>query len=313
MRVAIVGYGSLGHALKKEIEKSPHELVGVFTSHEEYVGEEKIYGRKAICEYKDKIDTVLIATSSLVNAETDTAELLLSFNTVDSFDVHKRILKRKSELNAIGKRSEKIAIVSAGWDPGLLSVFRALAKISVASQNVNTFWGYGKSLGHTSAIKRIAGVKNAVQYTCPIPEAAELARASDAHLCNTERHRRICYVAAEDGADKERIKNEILGTKEYFEGYDTEISFISESQLLAEHSFDGHSGEVIATGDGTATSASFDLKIKMQSNPAFTAKIMISYLNAINCLQNEGKFGAFTPLDIPLSALISQEIMNEIV
>lgn len=313
MRVGIVGYGNLGRALRCEIEKSEHTLVGVFTSHKEYTDEITVYDRSRIEEYKNSIDTLLIATSSLKNVESDTKELLRCFNTVDSFDIHKRIMQRKNELDEIGKSSGRVAIISAGWDPGILSLIRAIASISLRAENINTFWGCGKSLGHTSALKQISGVKNAVQYTVPIESAISEAENTDAHLDDIKRHKRICYIVSEKNADRERIKNDILALEDYFSGYDTEIRFVSEDELRLEHSSNAHCGEVIATEKCESINASFDTKITMSSNPIFTARIMISYLNVINYLQNKRKFGAFTPLDIPLSMLISSDIASSIV
>lgn len=313
MRVGIVGYGNLGRALRREIEKSEHSLVGVFTSHKEYTDGIKVYDRAHIYEYKEHIDTLLIATSSLKNAESDTRELLRSFNTVDSFDIHKRIMQRKNDLDGIGKSSGKVAIISAGWDPGILSLIRAIGSISIRSENINTFWGCGKSLGHTSALKQIRGVKNAVQYTVPIESSISKAKNADAHLDDTERHKRICYIVVEKNADKEKIKSDILSLEDYFLGYDTEIHFVSDDELCLKDNSNGHCGEVIATEKIESINASLDAKITMSSNPAFTARIMISYLNAINYLQKEHKFGAFTPIDIPLSMLISDDIISRIV
>ena len=313
MRVGILGYGNLGRSLATELEKTDHELVGIFSRRKVIYEKHKILKREDIFNYKNQMDAVLIATGSLTDVEADVMELLPHFNTVDSFDMHKRIPSYKQKADRSAKENGRIAIISAGWDPGLLSVARAMAKISVGAENINTFWGIGKSLGHTSALMKIDGVKYAVQYTVPNDESLTLAKNTDAKLTDADRHRRECFIVPNPTADREKIEEAIKNMDGYFKGYETLVHFIDESEFLRKHNKSNHRGEVISTEISGGEKTQFDLKIKIPSNSDFTAKIMISYLNAINYLQNNRYFGAYTPLDIPMSFLIDEKSYIEII
>jgi diaminopimelate dehydrogenase len=310
MKIGILGYGNLGRSLACELQKTDHELVGIFSRRAVTDERYKVKRRGKLLDYKDEIDTLLIATSSLSDVEADTAEFLPYFNTVDSFDIHKKISAYKAKANALAKDLGRVAIISAGWDPGLLSVARAMAKISVGAENINTFWGIGKSLGHTTALKKVEGVRCAVQYTVPKEKSITLAKNTDAKLTSEDCHVRECFIVPESNADREKIGKTIKNMDGYFKGYDTVVNFISESEFMLKHSKNSHRGEVISTKISGGEITQFDMKIKIPSNSDFTAKIMISYLNAINYLQNNGFYGAFTPLEIPMSLLISEKTQN---
>ena len=313
MRLGILGYGNLGKALAKEIKNTPHELVAVFSRRRVYESGVNILPRESISDYYGMIDVMLIATKSNTEVEADTMNLLPHFNTIDSFDMHQKIPEYKAKVDTISKSNSRISIISAGWDPGILSIVRAIAKISVGAENINTFWGIGKSLGHTTALMSIEGVKQGVQYTVPIPESKALAKNQDANLSDTARHRRECFIVPKAFANKKEIEEKIRNMDGYFKGYETAIHFISESDFLLNHNRDFHRGEVISTSIKKGEKTAIDMKIKISSNSEFTAKIMISYLNAINCLQNIKKYGSYTPVDIPLSLLIDDETYTKII
>ena len=306
MRVGILGYGNLGRALAKGIGNTDHNLIAVFSRRKIYEEKFKILPRSELENYKDKIDVLLVATSSHSDVEADIKLLLPYFNTVDSFDNHKKIPSYLSELKSIAEKYNRVSITAAGWDPGILSIARVMAKISIGADNVNTFWGVGKSLGHSALIKSIPGVKYAAQYTVPKDQSVTLSKNMDAGLTDTERHFRECFIVAEPNADLGKIESLIIGADGYFKGYDTAITFISESEFLLKHNRDFHKGEVISTKIKDESKASFDMKIEIPSNSAFTANIMISYINAMDYLQKHALFGAYTPLDIPMSYLISE-------
>ena len=313
MRVGILGYGNLGRALVKGIWNTDHTLVAVFSRRKIYEEKINIIPRSELEEHKGKIDVMLIATSSHSDVEEDSKSLLPYFNTIDSYDNHKKIPTHFSSLNSIAKKNSRVAITAAGWDPGLLSLARMMAKISTGAENVNTFWGAGKSLGHTAIIKSIPGVKYAAQYTIPKDQSIKLSKNTDATLADTDRHYRECFIVPEPSADRGKIESQIRSTDSYFKGYDTSITFITESEFLLKHNKDFHRGEVIATKIKDENKTSFDLKVDIPSNSVFTANIMISYINAIDYLQNHAIFGAYTPLDIPLSYLISKNEYNDII
>lgn len=313
MRVGILGYGNLGRALAKGIENTDHTLVAVFSRRKIYEERINILSRNEFEKYKDKIDVMLIATSSHSDVEEDSKTLLPYFNTIDSYDNHKKIPSHLSLLNSIAKKNSRVAIIAAGWDPGLLSIARAMAKISTSAENVNTFWGVGKSLGHTAIIQSIPGVKYAAQYTVPKDRSVMLSKNIDVNLTDSDRHYRECFIVPEPSANREKIESQIRSVDGYFAGYDTLVTFITESEFLLKHNKDFHRGEVIATKIKDENKISFDLKLDIPSNSAFTAGIMISYINAIDYLQNHADFGAYTPLDIPLSFLISENEYKHII
>ena len=307
MRVGILGYGNLGKALVKELKNTSHTLVAVFSRRKIYEESFRILPREDIYKYVGDIDALLVATSGYSATSNDTKEFLPCFNTIDSYDNHQSIPARLEELTAVARRNNRIAITAAGWDPGLLSVARALAKISVGAENQNTFWGPGKSLGHTSLLMSIDGVKYAAQYTVPKDESVTLSKNTDASLISSDTHYRQCFIVPDPSADLKKIESQIRGIDGYFKGYDISVSFITESEFIWKHNKDFHRGEVIATKINSENKTSFDLKLDVPSNSAFTASIMLSYINAIDYLQKRALFGAYTPLDIPMSLLISRE------
>lgn len=313
MRVGILGYGNLGRALKKGIENTDHSLVAVFSRRKIYEEKIKILPRGELESYRDKIDVILVATSSYSDALEDVKSILPHFNTIDSYDNHKNIPSYLSELNSIADKYGKIAIAAAGWDPGLLSIARVMAKISTGAENVNTFWGAGKSLGHSAMIKSIPGVKYAAQYTVPKDECINLSKNTDAALTDFDRHYRQCFIVPEEATDLGKIESRIRETWGYFKGYDISITFVTESEFLLKHNKDFHKGEVIATKIKGENKTSFDLNLDIPSNSTFTASIMLSYINAIEYLQKRAIFGAYTPLDIPMSLLISRENYGEFI
>ncbi len=313
MRIGILGYGNLGKALVKELEGREHTLVGVFSRRRIYEDRVKMIPKEDIADYAGKIDLMLIATSSHSDAASDSCELLPHFNTLDSFDNHKKLPRHLSRLKDLAEKNKRVAITAVGWDPGLLSLARAIAKISIGAENVNTFWGAGKSLGHSSVLANIEGVKYAVQYTVPKERSVTLSKNADAALSDTDRHYRECFIVPKDGANREKIEYTIKNTDGYFRGYDISVNFITESEFLSKHNKDFHRGRVISTRIKDQKKTAFDLNLEISSNAAFTARIMCSYINAIDYLQKRHLFGAYTPLDIPMSLLISGEDYNKFI
>lgn len=313
MRVGILGYGNLGKALAREIKNTEHELVGVFSRRTIYDNVATMLEREKIPDYYGKIDTMFVATKSITDVERDVTFLLSNFNTIDSFDLHEKIPGYKEKTDLLAKKNKHVSVISAGWDPGILSVVRSIAKVAIDANHINTFWGIGKSLGHTTALMSIDGVKHAVQYTVPILEAKTLAKNQDAKLTDFQRHRRECFIVPKPFANKKHIEEKIKNMKGYFKGYDTIIHFISESDFMLNHQRDFHRGEVISTSIKNGDKTTLDMKIKIPSNCEFTAKIMIFYLNAINYLQNNQLFGSYTPLDIPMSLLVDKETYIDII
>ena len=233
-----------------------------------------------------------------------TPEYVKYFNVVDSFDTHAKIPQHFANVDEPAKASGKIGMISVGWDPGMFSIARAYAEAILPTGSTYTFWGKGVSQGHSDAIRRIAGVKDAKQYTIPIESAMERVRAGEnPKLTTREKHLRDCFVVAEEGADLERIEKEIKEMPNYFDEYDTTVHFISEEELKENHSAMPHGGFVIRSGNTGNNTQIIEYSLKLQSNPEFTGSILVAYARAAARLNERGYYGAKTAFDIPLSML----------
>ena len=232
-------------------------------------------------------------------------EMLANFNTVDSFDTHAKIPAYFDAMNKVAIENGKLGIISVGWDPGIFSISRMLFGAILPNGTDYTFWGEGVSQGHSDAIRRINGVKNAIQYTVPKTDALDLVRSgANPNLTTREKHSRVCYVVAKDGADLKAIESEIVNMPNYFADYDTEVNFITEDELKLNHSKMPHGGFVIRSGDTyTENKHVLELSIKLDSNPQFTSSVLTAYARAIAKMSKEGRKGALTVFDVPISYL----------
>ena len=321
MRIGIVGYGNLGRGVESAVRQNPDmELVAVFTRRPpESVkirteGVSVFHVDEAI-KMKDKIDVMIICGGSATDLPVQTPFFAEHFNVVDSFDTHARIPEHFANVDAAAKKGGKIAMISVGWDPGLFSLNRMYAGAILPDGNDYTFWGKGVSQGHSDAIRRIDGVKNAKQYTIPVPEALDAVRAGkNPTLTTREKHTRECFVVAEEGADIARIENEIKTMPNYFSDYDTTVHFISEEELLRDHSGIPHGGVVLRTGKtgfNKEHSHVIEYSLKLDSNPEFTTSVIVAYARAAFRMNNEGCVGCKTVLDVPpayLSARSPEEL-----
>ncbi len=305
IKTGIVGYGNLGRGASLALERAGDiECVGIFTRRapKEIVPaiNVPVYPVEKLAEFKGKIDVLLLCGGSSTDLPSTTAGYLKDFNTVDTFDTHAKIPEYFDRLNKIGLENNTLAGISIGWDPGLFSVARAYFGAVLPDGKDYTFWGKGVSQGHSDAIRRIKGVKNAIQYTIPVEAAVNAVReGKDPILTTREKHTRECFVVAEDGADKERIEREIKEMPNYFSDYDVTVHFISEEELKKEHSGLPHGGHVIRTGRTGDTRHTLELGLNLCSNPEFTGSVLVAYARAVARLYKEGKRGAVTVLDIP--------------
>ena len=318
IRIAINGYGNLGKGIESEISKSQDmELVGIFTRRNPKDLNVKlavpVLKSEEIKEWTDKIDVVIMCGGSATDLPIQVPEMAKLFNTVDSFDTHATISEYFERVNSNAIASKKLSIISGGWDPGMFSVMRTYFDAILHNGNLYTFWGKGVSQGHSDAIRRIEGVKNAIQYTIPIEEAMERVRSGENPILTTkEKHLRECYVVAEDGADLEYIETKIKTMPNYFEEYNTIVHFISEEELIQNHSKMSHGGFVIYSGEtGKKNKHILEFSLKLDSNPEFTASVLIALARANFRLQKMGQFGARTILDIP-PALLSPKSAEEL-
>ncbi|MBP3265998.1 MAG: diaminopimelate dehydrogenase, partial [Clostridiales bacterium] len=256
----------------------------------------------AAADMKDKIDVLVICGGSATDLPTQTPEYAKLFNVIDSFDTHARIPEHFANVDAAAKEAGKIGIISVGWDPGMFSLNRVYANAILPDGNDYTFWGKGISQGHSDAIRRIKGVKNAKQYTIPVESALEAVRAGEnPELTTRQKHTRECFVVLEEGADAAWVENEIKTMPNYFADYDTTVHFISEEELLRDHAGMAHGGFVFrsgCTGVNKEHKHVIEYSLKLDSNPEFTTSVLVAYARAAKRLYDEGQRGCKTVLDI---------------
>lgn len=320
MKLAIYGYGNLGKGVECAIRQNPDaQLFGVFTRRDpdkvKTLTGVGVYPADEIGKYKDEIDVLIICGGSATDLPAMTPMLAKDFNVVDSFDTHAKIPSHFANVDAAAKESGHIALISAGWDPGMFSLNRCYASAILPQGSDYTFWGRGVSQGHSDAVRRIAGVKDARQYTVPVPSALEQVRAgSNPTLTTREKHTRECYVVAEDSADLARIEHEIKTMPNYFDEYDTTVHFISEEEMKRDHGELPHGGFVIRTGKTGLNgehSHVIEYSLKLDSNPEFTASVIVAFARAICRMHARGDVGCKTVFDIApgdLSPLSPEEL-----
>lgn len=319
--IAIVGYGNLGKGVEcAAAQNSDISLYGIFTrrkpSELKTLTDTPVYGADSILQHKDNIDVVIICGGSATDLPIQTPELAKNFNVIDSFDTHANIPTHFANVDKSAKENGKTAIISVGWDPGMFSLNRLYAQAILPNGKDYTFWGKGVSQGHSDAIRRIDGVKDARQYTIPITSALEAVRSGkNPELSTGEKHERECFVVAEEGADKAAIENQIKTMPNYFADYKTTVHFISEEELNKNHSGIPHGGFVIrcgATGLNQENKHIIEYSLNLDSNPEFTASVLVAYARAAARMNNEGICGCKTVFDIP-PAYLSPKTNNELI
>lgn len=325
IKIGILGYGNLGKGVELAIKQNPDmELVSIFTRRNpnniNSITKTQINNISKIEEWKNKIDVMILCGGSATDLPEQGPKYAEMFNTIDSFDTHAKVSEYFTNMDRQSKKGGNLSIISVGWDPGLFSLNRLYAETLLPKGNTYTFWGKGVSQGHSDAIRRIAGVKNAIQYTIPIEEAVEAVRAgNNPKLSVREKHLRECYVVLEEGADKTSIEQQIKTMPNYFDEYDTNVYFISDEELHKKHSGMPHGGFVIRSGNtglNEETKQIIEYSLKLESNPEFTASVLLSYARAAYKLHKEGQIGARTVLDIPpamLSTKNKEELLKTII
>lgn len=303
IRVGIVGYGNLGKAARFLIKREEDiELVKVFTRRDPLSFKDEIMeSLDKISDYKNKIDVLILALGSAKDIPNIAPDLLKEFNTVDCYDNHNHIPEYFEKMDAIGRQKKKCAFISTGWDPGLFSLNRALAEAILTKGNTNTFWGKGVSQGHSDAVRRVEGVKYAIQYTVPKEEIIANIREEKRQLKSYESHKREVYLVAEEGADKKKIEEEIINMEDYFKDYEVKVHFIDEEDFKKSHQGMPHGGHVIRVGEGLANNSQvYKFSLDLMSNPEFTAAVAIASLRALYKFLEEKDYGAHTILDTPI-------------
>ena len=321
IKIAIAGYGNLGRGVECAIKQNADtELYGVFTrrnpeSVKTVAENTAVYSIDEIEKHKDNIDVLIICGGSATDLPIQTPKLAASFNVIDSFDTHAKVPEHFEKVNTAAKAAGKVAIISVGWDPGMFSLNRMYADAILPDGQDYTFWGKGVSQGHSDAIRRIDGVLDARQYTVPVESAlAAVREGSNPELTTRQKHTRECFVVAEEGADLARIENEIKTMPNYFADYDTTVHFISEEELKRNHNGIPHGGFVIRCGKTGADGENkhvIEYSLKLDSNPEFTASVLVAYARAACRLNSEGVSGCKTVFDIApayLSAKPDEEL-----
>lgn len=308
LKVGIVGYGNLGRGVEMAIRQNEDmELAAIFTRRkpEAVDSTAKMLHISEIENYIGIIDVMILCGGSATDLPEQGPHIASMFHTVDSFDRHAKINEYFDAVDASAKKSGHASVISTGWDPGLFSLNRLLAEAVLPEGKDYTFWGKGVSQGHSDAIRRIKGVSSAVQYTIPIEDAVNKVRSGeDPVLSAREKHLRECFVVAEPGEDLARIERDIKTMPDYFADYDTRVNFISAEELKANHSAMPHGGLVLRSGKtGTDSKQIIEFGLNLDSNPEFTASVLVAYARAINRFAKEGFVGAKTVFDIPFSYL----------
>ncbi len=321
MRIGIVGYGNLGRGVEAAIKQNPDmELAAVFTRRNPdsvtiLTPEVPVLSMNDVEKMQDKIDVMILCGGSATDLPEQTPQLAKLFHVVDSFDTHAKIPQHFANVDASAKEGGKVGIISVGWDPGMFSLNRMYAGAILSDGKDYTFWGKGVSQGHSDAIRRIEGVKDARQYTVPVPQAVEAVRnGENPELTTRQKHTRECFVVAEEGADLQKIEQEIKTMPNYFADYDTTVTFITEEEMKRDHNRLPHGGVVIRsgkTGWNGEHNHIIEYSLTLDSNPEFTASVIVAYARAAYRLGQEGVSGCKTVLDIPpayLSALSGEEL-----
>lgn len=325
IRVGIFGYGNLGRGVECAINQNPDmTLVAVFTRRDpssvklvsQGVG---VYHVDEVLSFKDKIDVMVLCGGSAKDLPVQTPYLAEHFCVIDSFDTHAKIPEHFENVDRVSKKAGNVAMISVGWDPGMFSLNRLLAGCILVDGADYTFWGKGVSQGHSDAIRRIEGVLDARQYTIPVEDALERVRRGEAPTLTTrEKHTRECFVVAREGADLSRIENEIKTMPNYFADYDTIVHFITKEELDRDHSGIPHGGVVIRsgkTGKEKENTHIIEYKLTLDSNPEFTASVIVAYARATYRMKKEGLCGCKTVFDVPpayLSPLTGEELRRNL-
>ena len=320
IRIGIVGYGNIGRGVEQSIKRNADmELKAVFTRRDP--ASVKIQTEGAEVKHfddmeamKDEIDVMILCGGSATDLPVIGPKVAASFNTIDSFDTHAKIPEYFANVDKAAKEGKNVSIISVGWDPGMFSLNRLYAESILVQGSTYTFWGKGVSQGHSDAIRRIEGVKNGIQYTVPIEAAVDQVRSgSEPELTTRQKHLRECYVVAEEGADKAVIEEAIKTMPNYFDEYDTTVTFITEEELKANHSKMPHGGFVIRTGETgyEGNKHVIEYSLRLDSNPEFTGSVLVAYARAAYRLSQKGESGARSVFDIA-PAMLSQMTPEEL-
>lgn len=305
LRIGIVGYGNLGRGVRAALRQNPDMVpVAVFTRRDPSSLKDidlPVVSLDAAADWRDKIDVMILCGGSATDLPEQGPALARLFNTIDSFDTHAQIPAYFDAVDAAARAAGTLSIISVGWDPGMFSLNRLFGEAILPEGDTYTFWGRGLSQGHSDAIRRVPGVQAGVQYTIPNEDAIARVRAGERpRLSTREKHARVCYVVLEDGADAKAVEQAIVTMPAYFADYDTTVHFITREELARDHAGMPHGGFVLRSGvTGNGTRQVTEYAIKLDSNPEFTASVLVAYARAAFRLRRDGQSGARTVFDVP--------------
>ena len=316
IRIGIMGYGNLGRGIECAVKNNPDmELAAVFTRRDPATVKiltegVSVYHADEAKDHADEVDVLILCGGSATDLPVQTPEYAKYFTVVDSFDNHSKIPEHYANVDAAAKPNGNVAVISAGWDPGMFSLNRVYANAVLPNGKDYTFWGKGVSQGHSDAVRRVAGVKDCRQYTIPVTSALERIRGGETpDLITREKHTRECFVVAEEGADLAQIEHDIVTMPAYFADYDTTVHFITEEEMKRDHSALPHGGFVIRsgkTGWNLEHNHVIEYSLKLDSNPEFTSSVIAACARAAYRMKQEGMSGCKTILDIPPAYLCAQ-------
>ena len=307
IKIGILGYGNLGRGVEYAVEANADmKLAAVFTRRDPSALKVRtnvpVVAAAEAAKWQDEIDVLILCGGSATDLPEQTPAFAKLFNVVDSFDTHAKIPEHFEAVDAAAKAAGKVGIISVGWDPGMFSLNRLYSNVILPAGKDYTFWGKGVSQGHSDAIRRIKGVKNAKQYTVSVPKALDAVRSgANPELSTRDKHTRECFIVAEDGADRAAIESEIKNMPNYFADYDTTVTFIDEAEFAAKHAGLAHGGFVIRSGSTGAAGEHkhvIEYSLKLDSNPEFTSSVLVAYARAAKRLADEGAVGCKTAFDI---------------
>lgn len=322
MKIGIAGYGNIGKGVEAAVMQAQDmELSAVFTRRDPAsvttITSCPVMEYDEMASMKDEIDVIIICAGSATDLPWMTPEIAGMFNVIDSFDNHANISEHFVNVDKAAKAAGTVGIISCGWDPGYFSLARIYADAALPEGGSYTFWGRGVSQGHSDAIRRIDGVKDARQYTVPIDAALDKVRAGGhPEFTSREMHLRECYVVAEDGADKKAIEQAVKTMPNYFEPYDTTVTFVTQEELDKNHSGLPHGGRMLrsgSTGFESEFNNTIEYSLKLDSNPYFTASILAAAARAAYRMKSGGQSGAKTLFDVPpayLSTHSREELLS---
>lgn len=283
IRAAVVGYGNIGRFSVEALEAAPDfEIAGIVRRNVNNVPAE-IAQYKVVADIRElgHVDVAILATPTREVEKHALECLALGINTVDSFDIHTSIADLRRTLGEAARKVGRVAVISAGWDPGSDSVVRTLMEAAAPKGLTYTNFGPGMSMGHTVCVKSKSGVKDALSMTMPLGDGV---------------HRRMVYVELESGASLADVAAAVKADP-YFANDETHVMAVESVDAVKDM---GHGVHMIRKGvSGKTQNQRFEFNMTI-NNPALTAQLLVGVARASMRLAP----GAYTMVEIPVIDLL---------